>query len=381
MAEFKGDYQIQLIHPEGHQLDLLEMDRVVSLNYTRLLNDYGSYTLTVTSSDDIWQYFGLTDLIVNIWRKNTEMGKFLLDASYFTRYWSMLEEADDNTEYLVFGGYELEQALDRRVTRPNDDPVAAGGLITRYASGDQVISDFVTYQMVSPLQDSARVFAGLSVLPPAGGYSFAFQRRSYAKLMDVIKEVSNKTEVDFQVAYTGDIETETMTLEFRAGRIGTDRTLGTNYPTGEFLLFDPRRGNMHSPAIVVDRKTEATFCYVGGQGLEDERIVFPVKNNQALNASIWNRIEVYKDSRNNEEGDVDGYLSAGLEALNDAKALTTFDFTPDLQETRYNIDWFLGDKVTAQYADHIEDVRIKRVTVDVGEDETISIELGNVNVV
>lgn len=373
--DLRGDYNIQLIAPAGHQLDLLDMSRVVALDYSRVLNDYGSYTLTVNASDDIWQYFGMTDMLVNIWRKNTPGGAFLLDASYFTRFWSQLEDKDRNEEYLVFSGVQLEQALERRVTRPDDDPVAAGGYISRYASGDIVMSDFVTYQMVTPFNDSARVFSGLTVAPAAGGFDNSFQRRSYAQLLDVIKEVANKTGVDFEVVYTGDTSMETMGLEFRAHPIGTDRTLTNNYPTGEFLLFDPRRGNMHSPTITVDRKKEATFAYVAGQGAEDERIIFPVVNGSAINDSIWNRIEVLKDARNNEEGDVDGYLSAGLEALNDAKAQSIFDFTPDLSEARYNVEWFLGDKVTGQYGDYLKNVRIKRVSIEVTEDETVSIEL------
>lgn len=375
--DLRGDYQIQLISPLGYQLDLLDMSRVVRLNYSRVLNDYGTFTLTVNSSDDIWQHFGLTDMVVNIWRKNTPTSLFQLDASYFTRFWSQTEDEQDNIEYLIFAGYQLEHALDRRITRPDDDPVAAGGFISRFDSGDIVMSDFVTYQMVSPVQDSARIFSGLTVAPQTGGFSSAFQRRSYAKLMDVIKEVANKTQVDFEVIYTGDVEAETMAMEFRARVIGTDRTFSNNYPTGAFLLFDPRRGNMYSPVITVDRKKEMTYCYVTGQGAEDERVVFPVINSLEVGASIWNRIETVKDARNNEEGDVDGYLSAGLEALNDAKVETSFDFAPDLKISRYNVEWFLGDRATAQYADYMRDVRIKRVTIDLDDDETITIELHN----
>lgn len=382
MADNRGQYQIQLIDPTGAQLDLLSMDRVVALNYTRALNDIGNFTLTIDASDDAAQYVGVLDMIVNIWRKNTPDSAFELDASYLCRYFSRLENEADNEEYIVYAGYSLEHLLTRRVIVPDDDPVAAGGFVTRSGSGDTVMRDFITYQCITPALNAERVILGLSATPVTGLFNTTFQRRSYDSLIDVIKEIAQKSIVDFEVAYTGDVEAETMTFEFRAGLIGTDRTKTNNYPTGAFLLFDPRRGNISHPLLTVDRKDEATFAYVAGQGLEDERVIFPVINNQAINVSIWNRIEVLTDARNNQEGDVDGYLSAGVDTLNDRKAETNFSFEPDLEapSTRVNVDWFLGDRITAQYGGYSEDLRITKITFDITDDETINIELINQNV-
>lgn len=380
MPDNRGHYQIQLLHPDGYQLDLLSMDRVVALNYTRALNDVGSFSLTVDSSDDTAQYFGLTDMVVNIWRKNTPHGVYELDASYLTRFFSRLEE-DDNEEYVIFAGVSLEHFLTRRVIVPDDDPVNAGGFVTRTGSGDEVMRDFVLYQCIAPQVNAGRIIQGLTAAAVSGAFDTAFQRRSYDNLMDIIKEIAQQSIVDFEIVYTGDFETETMTFEFRAGTIGTDRTRTNNYPTGAFIQFDPRRGNMSSPMIIVDRKDEATYAYVAGQGLEDERVIFPVISNLALPASKWNRIEILTDARNNEEGDVDGYLSAGVDALNDKKVKTSFAFQPDLNapDTLVNVDWFLGDRITAQYASYSEDLRITRITFDVRDDEVITIDLINQN--
>lgn len=382
MTDYRGAYQCQLIHPDGRQLDLLSTDRIVRLNYTRALNDIGGFTLTIDSNDDAAQYFGLTDMIVNIWRKNTPTGQFELDASYLNRFFGILESEEDDEEYIMFSGYSLEHLLTRRVIVPDDDPVAAGGFVSRAGSGDTVMRDFVLYQCITPVLNASRIILGLTAAAVVGTFNTTFQRRSYDSLIDVIKEISQKSIVDFEIAYTGDVESETMSFEFRAGLIGTDRTKTNNYPSGAFLLFDPRRGNISHPMMTVDRKDEATFAYVAGQGLEDERVIFPVINNQAINASLWNRIEILTDARNNQEGDVDGYLSAGVDALNDRKAETNFSFEPDLNapSTRVNVDWFLGDRITAQYNDYSEDLRITKITFDITDDETISIELMNQNV-
>lgn len=382
MPDRRGSYQLQVIHPDGHQLDLLSMDRVVNLHYNVVLNAIGSFSFTVNANDDMAQHFGLLDFVVNIWRKNIPTGDYELDASFLTRYFARLENPDDNTEYIVFGGFSLEHLLLRRVVVPEDDPVNAGGFVTRSGAGDTVMRDFVTYQCITPAVNAERTITGLTAAPVVGTYDPTFQRRSYENLLDVLQEIVQKSMVDFEIVYTGDVESETMSFEFRATTIGTDRTKTNNYPTGAFLLFDPKRANMNSPSLTVDRKNERTFVYVAAQGLEDERVVFPVVNANTVNLSIWNRVEIMTDARNNQEGDTDGYLSAGVDALNDGKADINFDFSPDLNAPSmlYNVDWFLGDFVTAQYGDYMEDLRIKSVEISVEEDEEIKIELTNENV-
>lgn len=382
MPDLRGWYQIEVLHPTGRRLDLLSMTRVVSLSYSIILNDISTFSFTISASDDMAQHFGLVDMVVNIWRKNQPTGEFELEKTYLTRYFARLENEDDNTEYIVFGGYSLEHLLARRVIVPADDPVNAGGLVTRAGAGDTVMRDFVLYQCITPAVNAVRIITGLTAAAVAGTYDPTFQRRSYDNLIDVLKEIVQKSKVDFEIVYTGDAESAVMSFEFRATTIGADKTKTNNYPTGAFLLFDPRRANMVNPSITVDRKDEKTFAYVAGQGLEDERVVFPVINAGVINLSIWNRIELMTDARLTEESDTDGYLSAGVDALNDAKAQTSFEFTPDLNAPSmlYNVDWNVGDFITASYGDYTEDLRIKSVTINIDEDEEISIELANENI-
>lgn len=375
--EWKADYSIQFVAPSGSQLDLLSTQRIVSFTYTRILNDIGTFQLTIDANDNAAQYFGLLDLVVNVYRRNQPMGDLELDASYLTRYWERLEDDESGEEYIIFSGYSLEHLLFRRHIDFADDPVNAGGFVTRQGSGDTVMRDFVLYQCITPAVNLDRAFTGLTAAAVSGGYQQTFQRRSTENLLDILKEIVQKSNVDFRVVYTGDAPNGVMSMEFQATTIGTDRTKTTNYPTSPYLLFDPRRGNMFSPSVVVDRKDEKTFVYVTGQGLEDERVIFPVINAQAATDSIWNRIETVVDARNNQENDTDGYFSAGIDTLNDNKALTEFNFQPDLAVIRYNVGFFLGDKITGQYEGYQKDVRIKAVTISIENDETISIELSN----
>ena len=72
-------------------------------------------------------------------------------------------------------------------------------------------------------------------------------------------------------------------------------------------------------------------------------------------------------------------LAAGLEALEDKKMILDFSFTPNLDglQGQYNVDWKLGDHVTAEYAGYTQDVRIQGISVSVAENESINIQLEN----
>ena len=56
-----------------------------------------------------------------------------------------------------------------------------------------------------------------------------------------------------------------------------------------------------------------------------------------------------------------------------------FSFTPDLDglQGQYNVDWKVGDYVTAKYAGYTQDVRIQGISVSVAEDESINVQLEN----
>src|SRR6188474_3278525 len=126
------------------------MQRVINLTYTKVLNDVGTFQITIDANDKSAQHFGLLDMLVNVYRRNRPMGRLELDASYFARDWERLEDEDSGEEYIIFSGVSLEDLLKRRVIRPEDDPVNAGGFVTRAGSGDVVMRDFVLYQCITP---------------------------------------------------------------------------------------------------------------------------------------------------------------------------------------------------------------------------------------
>lgn len=366
---YQADYQLVVTNPNtGEQLDVLPATRFSDLTYTRVLNDVGVLSFTIESNDNLAQYKGVLDLIVDVYRRNDENSNFTIDNSYIIRYFNQFIEQESQDEYIIFGGVGLEDLLAAREILIQDDPLNADGYSTKFGAGSTVMLELVTDQIIAPFVNAERQFSGFTANDdPLIGYD-VFQRLSGGNLLDILKECALKSVIDFRVAHNG-----SAAVEFITERIGTDRTYGTNYPFSPFLLFDPKRNNMINPSLTVDRRKEKTVCYVLGQGADDERYIFPVVV-PAAGDSVWNRRETTTDARNNESVDTDGLQGAGLEALDKAKAEIIFDFTPDISvvQQRYNVDWFLGDRVTGNYGNYEQDYRITEVSITVNENgETI----------
>lgn len=375
MAFFKGDYTVLVFNTSGTQIDYLTMARIKSLQYARVLNDFGQVSLTIDAGDNLANYKDTLDLIIEVYRRNIPQGQLQVDGTYLLRYYNQFTDDNTGQEYVILVGVGLEHLLDRRVVDYRDDPSGADGFSTKFGAADTVMRSYVTDQCISPASDMNRVISGFSAAVVSGSGFTIFQRRSFDNLLDVMKEINAKTNMDFRV-----VRTSGASFEFQAATIGTNRSKGNNYPTGAYVVFSPTRSNIIDASVTVDRKDEKTFVYVRGQGIQDDRFTFPVSEPLALNDSPWNRCETTTDARSIEDVDVDGLISAGFDALNDKAAKFEFTFKPDLNapQGRYNSDWFLGDIVTAEYSGFSLDFRIKRISITVETDEDISVDVENV---
>lgn len=375
MAFFKGDYTVLVFNTSGNQIDYLTMARIKSLQYVRVLNDFGQVSLTIDAGDNLANYKNTLDLIIEVYRRNIPQGQFEVEGTYLLRFYNQFTDDNTGQEYLILVGVGLEHLLDRRVVDYRDDPSGADGFSTKFGAADTVMRSYVVDQCVSPASDMNRVISGFSAAVVSGSGFTVFQRRSFDNLLDVMKEINAKTNMDFRV-----VRTSGASFEFQAATIGTNRSKQNNYPTGQYIVFNPTRSNIIDASVTVDRKEEKTFVYVRGQGIQDERFTFPVSEPLALNDSPWNRCETTTDARSIEDVNTDGLIAAGFDVLNDKAAKFEFTFKPDLNapQGRMNSDWFLGDIVSAEYAGFFLDFRIKRISITVETDEDISIDVANV---
>lgn len=373
----QADYQVAVFDTDGNGVDLIDMSRVQNLRYTRVLNGIGEFDLTfVDPNDRAFDYWHRLDYLFEIYRRNEDNEQFEREGTYLRRYADIFENEQTGFEGLILGGFSLEHFLARRRIDPNDDPDGGAGFSTKAGFGDAVMTGYVRDQCVEPAVDSTRIIDGLSVAPTANIPYQTFQRRKLEdKLIDVLIDISEQARVggvrlDFQIRrLTG------ASFLFETLQRGTDRSIAANFPFTQFVLFAPERGNLSRPRLTVDRREEITYAWVGGQGPEEDRAYAPVIV-PALHDSRWNRIEDVTDSREND--DLNGLISAGYAYLEEKSQKVSFTFAPDpyASQGKYNVDWTLGDIVSASYRGFTFDYRIQKVTVTVNQDtEDVSIEL------
>lgn len=373
-----ADYQIAVLDHDGNGVDLIEMEgRVEMLQYTRALNDVGDISITFAKDNDrAFDYFDQTDYFLEVYRRNQEGAGFEKETTYFNRYADIAEDEETGLENLIIGGKSLEYLLAGRRINPDDDPDNAAGFSTKSGFVDAVMSEYVNEQCVNPAINTLRAFPGLTVAATTNVPFQTFQRRKREdNLLEVLKEISQQAfsggvRADFRVR-----RTTGASLLFEALIIGNDRSETANFPFTQFVLFDPKRGNLSNPRLTIDRRDEITYVYVAGQGPESDRVYVPVTV-PAKNDSPFNLREDVTDSR--ENSDIDGLISAGYGYLEEKGRKLTFTFQPDYlaSQGKYNVNWFLGDVVTASYRGFSFDYRITKITITVtAEEEKIETEL------
>jgi hypothetical protein len=255
----------------------------------------------------------------------------------------------------------------------DDDPLAAGGYSTKSGVGDTVMYGFVTDQMISPATNAARTRAyitnGINNLLGQP----VFIQVSGGTLLEVLQALTVKSTVDFKLTRSTGTN-----FVFGVERIGSDRTYTSNAPSGPFTIFSPERRTLRNPRYSVQRSEEITVAWLALQGIEDNRFLTPV-NSLDLADSPFNRLELVSDARQLENASpLDAILTEGQAVLRENQPVIQFSFDLDtnVSGARYNQDWFLGDKVTAEYGQIRQDLRITEVEVNVsGSDETVTPKL------
>lgn len=370
---YQADYQVVLIDTNGDQLDVIDASRWQNLEYSRVINDIGNVSITLDSSDRAANYRNKLDMLIEVYRRNkpsTDGGVFELEETFFNRFQNIFED-EAGREWVIITGLSLEHLLSRRVIVVEDDPTGAGGYSTKAGYPDAVMTEFVDNQFINPAVNAQRIAPQFTAAPVGNlGLSTTFERVTTENVLDILKRIAFASNIDFEV-----IRTNGANLMFHCLVKGTNKTKSANYPSMPYLFYDPKRGNIISPSLIVDRRTEITFVYVQGQGIEEDREVLPVPGS-TMTDSIWNRIEANTDARNIEDdaNQTDGLIAAGMDYLRQNGIQTDFSFEPDLTapQGRYNLDWFLGDIVTGSYQGYEKNMRITEIKVTVNaEGETI----------
>ena len=355
----------------------------VSLRYTSRVNAVGEFELRLDQSNPNIDAFVL-DGQVEVRRQDlaahpvieqyTDFGGFHRTTSYET-------DPDDDDIFRSIG-VSYEHLLARRVVAY--DTASAGA--AKSGPGETVMKAYVDENggPLSTLLNGRRtggVFPGFSIGADAGGGGVWVGDRASRRVIDVLREISDATDVDFRVANTG---AATWVFQAQAAPIGEDRTVtgldpatGLNAAGNVPVIFSLAAGNMGAPAFTTSRVNEKTIAIVLGQGIQSDRIVTVVISTAQVD-SPWNAIEAIFNA--NEESSPLGLATLGAAKLNALQARESFGFNILQQPgTLYGRDYFVGDLITARYLTFERSIKIAAVTVEsIGGVESLSAELTNV---
>ena len=310
----------------------------MGFDYTRRVNSPGAYGLRfvkkATESLAAFQtrvidHFVLDAQVEFSWRWE-EMGiPWHTDGTFFHRSGPRSYNAQGA---LIFesGGRGYLDLINRRII---DEFAGSVGAI-KEGPAETIIKEFVN-QQAGP-GAGARAMPGLTIQADAGGGNIVRVSHPHRNVLPIIQEIAKIGGGDFDVVRTG-----VAAWEFRwyEGQRGTDRS--------STVLFNIARGNMAQPQLAQSCHNEVTAIIVGGQGEGAAREIVRVTDAARIAASPWNRIERWRDAR--QEPDAAGLADLGAEWLEEGRPTDALTFKPlQVPGTLLDKHYFFGDLVNAE---------------------------------
>jgi len=348
-------------------------DKWFRLEYQKQRNEPGwiKLDLYLPDPDDRDALFVL-DSQIEIWRRGDWSGAaWYVDFEGLHRRseYYMLEGGDERFLSWSMGYLEL---LLRRIGLYwlyNRDAYTEDGWLVIEATPPEIIEEFVNREA-----GPGAIYAGvdrrtsgltLAAIGPAGATVEENLRNT--NLLLRCQQIAQAYGLDIRVVGTG-----AATFQFQcAPYLGTDRRITSADPT----IFAPGYGNMRRPRYILDRLTEVTHVFVGGEGTGLDRTIYDEDDAARVAHSPWNRREQFIDAREFNTEDKLGTRATGALAKGDIIRDLDFEFL-ETDACKYGRDCDLLDLVTGIYRLQ-QDYRVEGVTVVVDNTgkETVRLDL------
>lgn len=334
-----------------------------TLDLQRRVNTFDTMTFTLDGADPRIELFEV-DSILEV-RRRVSGSEWYLEATLFHITGEQQITEGSRTLFTSYSRGLIELIRRRKLLYyANTAYTLKGG------PGETIIKAYVNENagpaaLMPPRLADGRTL-GLTIQPDAHrGLEWAGQR-SWQGLLDTIQEISELTDVDFDI-----VRTDAQAFEFRCfyPQLGTDRTAT--------LTFSPTLGNMLNPTYTLSRTEEITRIIVLGPGSETDRHVV-VREAGTITDSPWRVIEETYDAR--KETDILALQAAGDAQLTKLQAQESFTFEV-LQTTsaQYGRDYFLGDRVSAGFGNLSTTKKITAVSINMQAGrESISVEMSTI---
>jgi hypothetical protein len=333
IAQNGTQYEIVLSLITGERL--ATVDNFVSLNYSKVANDLGSFSVALPSNFDVSLLD--KDRVISVWRKPVG-GAQALDFRGLILQIFEREEANGAYMPVVYGA-SLNHLLKRRIVA-----YAAQTTYTdKTGSADDVMKAVVRENLGALATDSDRIISSNNFSVQADLSLGPSQTRAFAwrNVLTVLRDFSqqsrtNGDEIFFDVKPVTDSQFEFRTYQQQPGS-----------DLREKLTFSREFGNLGWAQYDRNWRDFANLVYGLGDGDGISRAYIQAYVTTAEPAGS-DRIEATHDARN--EGGTSGLISATAAAMQDVRAVKHFQGEAlSVPGSIYGLDWNFGDYVTASF--------------------------------
>jgi len=335
------------------------------LKYAGRENEIGIMTLTLPAE----LMNPVLDGRLEIYRQVGAGGYNLeFDTQWFIRYWK--KQRQGNVSSLLVKAYTGNELLSRRIIGYAADTPQTN----KTAHIDDMMKAFVRENCGTLATDTGRNLSTyLSVQGDFAGAPIHTKAASWKNLVPVLQELA-ETSMDMGTYLVFDtVKLTDIQMEFRTyiGQRGVNRGSTGASP----LLVSDVNGSLSDTSLEYDYSSEGNYIYCGGRNEGIDRVVAEEEDTTRSLATVLNRREIFKDSRQTE--DQEKVVEEAQASLNANRPRIIFNGTlVDTDDIQYGVDYGFGDIVEAQYEDTVMDCHVNAVEVDVqGGKEVLTIKL------
>lgn len=360
-------YEIILSSDRG--VRMMEVPAVVEFEYTDRINAPGWAWVDLPPSFD-WTILR-PDQRFEFWRYSHDEAFGRLAFVMFVRKFNPHRNAD-GTRIIRAAGPDPTELLTRRV---NAYDTWAPQAIIAATPSDDAIKDIVTDNLgVTAGADRDLSDYGFSLYASTSRGSNVTRTVPWENVLDIVLDIARTGATEAERTLFHILPVTSRKLQFQTW-IGQRHNRGWGEPNP--LIFSEERGNLREPGLEFDYTDEVNYFYVLGPGEGATRAITEVSDDPAIGASAWNRREGVISAT--DEQSASARTALGQEALRTHKAKKiVYGTIVDTDVTRFQRDWFLGDRVAVEVEGRQENVLIEVANVHVtadGEDITSRFEV------
>jgi hypothetical protein len=352
-----SSYEIRIGNRAGVQLASLSSRHIISLDYTRAVNQVTELKLMLPGT---FNYrFLEADGIIQVYRKIGGSPLYLdTQTVWFIRSIERTTSEDGVKTIMVTAESANSLAHQYIVAYQN---LKTLGYTTKFDQAGDMILTIARENFGTSATDALRQIS-MTIEGDSGKGATIYKQFGWRYLDEVFKEICETSYQAGTPLYWDVIATNPpVGLEFRVytDQRGRDRRSGSESP----LIVGPAQKSITAFSILEDYKGEVNYVFVAGPGAEDDRPVVIAEDEDRSQRGAFSHKEGFVDLR--ESNSLQTFTDEGNRGLRaGAPRITYAGKLASVPGAIYGLDWRFGDRLTAQDDDHNQyDCRVNAVHV------------------